>query len=629
MRNRGIQFVCTLTAAMCLCVAALLARSAERQHAEHKLGLGDELTGVLPAHAALLPAALGSFRGLMVDYLWYRANRLQEDGEFFEANTLAQAISALLPGSPAVWQFHAWNMAYNISVATYTPQERWDWVSKGVRLLRDQGIVANPRAILLYQELSRIFQHKIGQRSDDMHWYYKQQLAHEWQQLLGTPPDVLTDEQTIDAIRVIAEAPQQLDTLRSEVSGVSDLLVRLSELGYEPDERLVRGVGNVRMYRDSFSASLEANPAGAEQYDSRLADVLGDPAYVEPWVRLLAHLRRRVLEDRYHMDRAFMLELMRPESDGSGGAGGYGYGPIDWRLPAAHALYWAELGARRASEVRELQEIDLINTRRMAVQATQEMAHFGRISYDPVSGRYHLMPDPRFFEAYEKAYLRAKESLEASAENKGARSTYDMGHENLLLSAVWTHYMYGDQQKAAEYFLKARNLYRNWKGNVREGYLSWYDLSLEDYVLQELRNELGNRSMSATLQMVDGLITRALIEGLAMGRLEVYGRWTKLAQQIHETFQQEVGIETPAAEQHRMRLLPFDQLLDETFVRYMLSPVIDIRVRAMAWASAPLTLRRAAYDRVRQVVEDQAVIAGLQPQRVLPPPPTEEQQPAQ
>ena len=67
---------------------------------------GDGLFGC----CALGTAALGSFRGLIVDVLWYRAYRLKEDGKFYEANKLSQAITQLQPRFPQVWVFHAWNI---------------------------------------------------------------------------------------------------------------------------------------------------------------------------------------------------------------------------------------------------------------------------------------------------------------------------------------------------------------------------------------------------------------------------------------------------------------------------------------------------------------------------------------
>ena len=120
----------------------------------------------LPPTVALTTIALGGFRGILADILWMRAGALQEEGRHFELVQLADWISRLQPRSPAIWAFHAWNMAYNISTLMTNPDERWRWVHNGIRLLRDEALPANPGAARLYQELAWIFLHKLGTDSD-------------------------------------------------------------------------------------------------------------------------------------------------------------------------------------------------------------------------------------------------------------------------------------------------------------------------------------------------------------------------------------------------------------------------------------------------------------------------------
>jgi len=132
-------------------------------------------------------AAAGSLRGIIVNVLWMRAEKLKTEGRHFEAMKLAELITTLQPRFPAVWEYMSWNMAYNISVECNTQEERWDWINKGMRLLREQGIPNNPRATKLYRQLSWILFHKMGGQTDDMHWYYKRQFADEWETLLGAP----------------------------------------------------------------------------------------------------------------------------------------------------------------------------------------------------------------------------------------------------------------------------------------------------------------------------------------------------------------------------------------------------------------------------------------------------------
>ena len=150
--------------------------------------------------------ALGSFSGLLINVLWYRAEQQKQDDKFWEANDTAELITKLQPRFPQVWSFQAWNMAYNISVATFTEEERYYWVNKGVDLLRDQGIPYNPDAVLLYKELGWIFIHKIGGATDDAHWYYKRRMAQEWQELLGNVTAGATQEGAVENFTPIADA---------------------------------------------------------------------------------------------------------------------------------------------------------------------------------------------------------------------------------------------------------------------------------------------------------------------------------------------------------------------------------------------------------------------------------------
>ena len=161
-------------------------------------------------------AALTIFRSLAIDYLWIRADDLKNEGQYFDALHLARLICALQPNLPTVWQFNAWNMAYNISVGLPTWPERWHWVRAGFELLRDEGLVNNEKSLLLYRELGWIFQHKIGGITDDAHRYYKSRLAYELMPLLG-PGDN-------EEIAALAEAPRRWDVASSAPFREDDLL---------------------------------------------------------------------------------------------------------------------------------------------------------------------------------------------------------------------------------------------------------------------------------------------------------------------------------------------------------------------------------------------------------------------
>ena len=87
--------------------------------------------------------AIGALRGLIVDYLWLKVTIQKEKGLLYEVMADADLITKLQPRFPEVWSFHGHNLAYNISVMTNTPEERWAWVNAGISLVRERGIRYN------------------------------------------------------------------------------------------------------------------------------------------------------------------------------------------------------------------------------------------------------------------------------------------------------------------------------------------------------------------------------------------------------------------------------------------------------------------------------------------------------
>lgn len=142
-----------------------------------------------PPEYAFAIQAFGAFRGLLTDIAFIRAESLKSDGRYYDAMQLASWICKLQPRFPSVWEFQSWNMAWNISVTTYTPEERWNWVYNGVKLLRDEGIVWNPRAVNLYKQLAWIFNNKMSENIDEFHRAYKRNWAWKMHLVLGAPPD--------------------------------------------------------------------------------------------------------------------------------------------------------------------------------------------------------------------------------------------------------------------------------------------------------------------------------------------------------------------------------------------------------------------------------------------------------
>ncbi len=142
---------------MLLAVALMLAIGVMGQ-----VALARVRPGRTPAVDESFIAALGGFRSLAAEVIWYRADRLQDKGRYGELLQLASLLTWLEPHDAEVWTYTAWNLAYNISVRMPRLEDRWPWVYAGLKLLRDEGLRWNPQDPDICRELAFFFELKIG-----------------------------------------------------------------------------------------------------------------------------------------------------------------------------------------------------------------------------------------------------------------------------------------------------------------------------------------------------------------------------------------------------------------------------------------------------------------------------------
>ena len=125
-------------------------------------------------------AAMGGLRAIAAEVIWFRADRLQEEGRYVELAQLAHTLALSEPHTPEVWSYAAWNLSYNVSVMMPTAEDRWRWVSAAIKLLRDDGLKYNPRSAELHRELAWLFELKIGLDIDSMAATYRA----KWRELV-------------------------------------------------------------------------------------------------------------------------------------------------------------------------------------------------------------------------------------------------------------------------------------------------------------------------------------------------------------------------------------------------------------------------------------------------------------
>jgi hypothetical protein len=134
--------------------------------------------------------------------------------------------------------------------------------------------------------------------------------------------------------------------------------------------------------------------------------------------------QRAAFETTFRMDLDFMRELDAL------------YGPIDWRLPAAHSLYWSARGeplARDSFRRRSLQ--------RMRMQSLSDLLRRGRVLGDPATAAF--IPLPRL-ELLDILLGEFSSATTAQPNNPPLRNAYQSFlRDSLLLFAE-----YGDIDKA-------------------------------------------------------------------------------------------------------------------------------------------------------------------------------------
>lgn len=183
-----------------------------------------------PPGVRFISVALGGLRGLFADILWVRAADLQSEGRFFEVAQLSEWITKLEPRYAEVWAYHAWNMAYNITAVVPDPADRWHWIKNGMRLLRDEGIPANPANPRLYWELGWLFHDKAGGRWDDATPFYRIAWAGEITRLLGGGfADYALIDRDEKASRALAMVGLKVDVMKALDQDYGPLDWRLPE----------------------------------------------------------------------------------------------------------------------------------------------------------------------------------------------------------------------------------------------------------------------------------------------------------------------------------------------------------------------------------------------------------------
>ena len=428
--KRGRTIWLLLIAGVCFWQAGRLQQPLVQMRRDFRLTAGEPLEN-MPPLVAFTTVALGGFRGVIADLLWLRASGLQQDGKYFELVQLADWITKLEPHMKQVWAFHAWNMAYNVSVLFNNPADRWRWIRQGIILLRDEGLRYNPGEPNLYWQLGWIYQHKIAGNNDQMNTYYKRWWADEMATLF--------------------------DGSRPDYQHLSDSQIQTMKNVYKLD------------------------PAIMEQIDHE-------------------------------------------------------YGPLDWRLPQAHAIYWARRGQKFATG------FDAMQLNRMILQSLADAALEGELFMNRSEQVFIPGPNLLVIEKARHAYEKA------IADNPGEMSVQS-GHRNFLRTAVIMLFTNHRLAEARDVFADLRRRYPSPE----------FDQGLEAFVYSSLTTMMHNISQREATSIVLGALQQGWF-WLAMGDEDRAQGFQQMARTVWREY-----MKTRSAPEiaERAGLAPLEQLSEQ------------------------------------------------------------------
>ncbi len=427
-----------------------------------------------PPMVTFTTMALGSFRGLIADMLWFRAAGLQDKGNYFEMVQLARWITDLQPTFSGATAYLAWNMAYNISVTCSDFADRWRWVNEGIRLIRDRALEYNPEDPVLYKELGWIYQHKLGNIMDDGNLYYKNRQAMLMTSVLGSRPD----------LEGMAAAPENKLAFEKKYGSNPAYLKALQESGELDYDKLFADYKN-------NGAELPAN----------FVKALNNQALVK---ELDDCFRAAYLRQRFKLDPKVMVEIDKK------------YGKLDWRVPESQAIYWATMGLKRTPGHKD------INCERMITQSLYESFRSGRL----------LMLDPKNFESVVcvpnlELVDAVKRTFEEAYEANNKQHSFFSAKINFMKEAITILFNYGKFKKAEEYF---KMLWLEDNEPRRYG-------TLERFVMARWAENVRDATVKKANDVISGLIFRSL-NYLVYGDTDAALANERIARYIYKTYQE-------------------------------------------------------------------------------------------
>lgn len=130
------------------------------------LDLREQALGEAELTGTVVNLTLTGSRGVALWMLWDSAQDMQKRGQWSELNLTVKAITKLQPHYTGPWQFHSWNLAYNVPAELVRVEDKYYYITRGMELL-DEGHQKNRDNPDLRFSLGTYYQGRFGTATDE------------------------------------------------------------------------------------------------------------------------------------------------------------------------------------------------------------------------------------------------------------------------------------------------------------------------------------------------------------------------------------------------------------------------------------------------------------------------------
>lgn len=323
-----------------------------------------------------------------------------------------------------------------------------------------------------------------------------------------------------------------------------------------------------------FQHKMGANMDDAHMYYKKMwandmAEVLGMSTPPD-WDELInpktpeQKKRADKLRDKYKLDPEFMKQVDER------------YGPMEWKLPEAHAVYWAARGLEEAKKnSRDIDPKDLITLRRMIYQSMQLSFQRGRllIGKDGTNNAVRdFVPNLAIIPKVNSAYEQAIDEDEKNRDN------IRTAHRNFVRDAVFALYMYNRQKDAIQWYRYLAEKYPD-KG-VLEGKPDSFprNVRLDDYAIERAAGEIDSLGQDKARMILEGM-ERTALDHLAMDDDDRFLGMEAMAKKVLARYEAKIGVNQSSDERLRIYWADIRQDALRNLLGGELSPILAAQLR--------------------------------------------------